>query len=378
MQELTILRLIWWGMLGILLIGFALTDGFDLGIAILFPWAARTELERRIVLNILGPIWEGNQVWMILGAGAMFAAWPLVYAVFFSSFYLLILLLLLTMGIARPVSFKYRSKLPNLLWRRIWDGVVFLGGVCPSWIMGLIVGNLFLGVPFYFDPALHLHYTGSFASYWHPFALLCGVVSLAVFSMHGGLYLAIKTQQPLQGRAVAAARLSAGTLLVLLLGVGYWITRLPGYQVVHLAPNAVANPLLKVVRPLAGAWVSNYWHYPWVILVPGLGLAGLCGVLIFAGKHERLAFWCSSMSISGLIVAFGISLFPFLIPSAIDGTSSLLVWDASSSALTLLLMLVASLIFMPLILCYTAWVYHVLRGKVTGSQINSDQQHIAY
>jgi cytochrome bd ubiquinol oxidase subunit II len=148
MLDIETLRVIWWLLLGVLFIGFAVTDGFDFGAAILFPLVARDETERRIVLNSIGPFWEGNQVWIILGAGAIFAAWPYVYAVAFSGFYFLILLLLLTMGISRPVSFKYRSKLPNIFWRRFWDWIVFIGGFCPALIFGLLIGNILAGVPF--------------------------------------------------------------------------------------------------------------------------------------------------------------------------------------------------------------------------------------
>src|SRR5579885_2410357 len=192
MLDFETLRIIWWVLLGVLFMGFAVTDGFDLGAAALLPLVTREETERRIVLNTIGPVWEGNQVWIILGAGAIFAAWPYVYAVAFSVAYLLMLLLLLTMGISRPVSFKYRSKLPNMFWRRFWDWIVFIGGLFPAFIFGVLIGNVLEGVPFNFDESLRISYTGSLLNLFNPFSLWCGVLSIAMLIMHGGLYLAIK------------------------------------------------------------------------------------------------------------------------------------------------------------------------------------------
>lgn len=168
MLTIDVLRIIWWVLLGILLMGFAITDGFDFGAAILSPFVAKTESQRRIVLNAIGPFWEGNQVWIILGAGAIFAAWPYVYAVAFSGFYLLMLLLLLSMGISRPVSFKYRSKLPQHFWRRFWDWIVFIGGLVPAIIFGLLIGNSLAGVPFQFDDTLRIFYSGTFLNLFFP------------------------------------------------------------------------------------------------------------------------------------------------------------------------------------------------------------------
>ena len=193
MFDLEILRLVWWALLGFLFIGFAATDGFDLGVATLLPLVTKDETERRIVLGTLGPIWEGNQVWIILGAGAIFAAWPFVYAVAFSGAYLPVLLLLLTMGISRPVSFKYRNKLPHYFWRRFWDWMVFIGGFFPSLIFGILMGNILTGLPFQFNNNLQITYTGGFFDLFHGFALWCGLTSLFMLVMHGGLYLAIKT-----------------------------------------------------------------------------------------------------------------------------------------------------------------------------------------
>ncbi len=377
MLDFETLRIIWWVLLGVLFMGFAVTDGFDLGAAALLPLVTREETERRIVLNTIGPVWEGNQVWIILGAGAIFAAWPYVYAVAFSVAYLPVLLLLLTMGISRPVSFKYRSKLPNMFWRRTWDWIVFIGGFFPAVIFGVLVGNILQGLPFYFDDTMRIAYSGSLIDLFNQFALLCGATSLFMLVMHGGLYLAIKTENPIRDRAIRWARLSAILLVISFAIGGLWVTKaLPGYQVVSGAdPYGYSNPLHKQVIPMIGAWVRNYSLYPISMIVPAIGFAGALGAIMTARwGNSRFAFICSSLSQMGVIGTVGVSMFPFILPSSTNLASSLLVWDASSSQLTLLLMLAAVIIFLPVVLIYTSWVYRVMRGKVDKNAIEKDER----
>jgi len=381
MLDMEVLRVIWWVLLGVLFMGFAVTDGFDLGAAVLLPLVASDDTEKRIVLNTIGPVWEGNQVWIILGAGAIFAAWPYVYAVAFSRAYLPILLLLLTMGISRPVSFKYRSKLPNLFWRRCWDWVVFVGGFLPAILLGVLVGNILQGLPYYFDETLRIFYSESVISLFNPFAIWCGITSLVMLVMHGGMYLAIKTESPIRDRALIWSQISAFMLILFFAGGGVWVaTTLVGYQVVGgIDPYGYSNPLHKQVVSMVGAWMRNYSLYPITVSVPILGFIGAFGALLSARFGSgRFAFICSSMSIMGVIGTVGVSMFPFILPSSTNLTSSLLVWDASSSQLTLLLMLVAVIIFLPIVILYTAWVYRVLRGKVNRETIEKDMQHTAY
>ena len=189
------LRLIWWVLLGVLLIGFAIMDGFDLGVAALLPFVGRSDTERRVLINTIGPVWEGNQVWFILGGGAIFAAWPPLYAVSFSGFYLAMFLVLAAL-ILRPVGFKFRGKLADPRWRAVWDTALFIGGVVPALVFGVAVGNVLQGVPFFFDDSLRATYTGGLLGLFNPFALLCGVVSLAMLVMQGGAFLALKTEAP--------------------------------------------------------------------------------------------------------------------------------------------------------------------------------------
>lgn len=381
MFDIETLRVIWWALLGILFIGFAIMDGFDLGAATLLPLVARNEIERRIVLNTIGPFWEGNQVWIILGAGAIFAAWPYVYAVAFSGFYLLILLLLLTMGISRPVSFKYRSKLPSLFWRRFWDWIVFIGGACPALIFGILIGNVMMGLPFYLDPSLRAFYSGSFFSLFGLFPLWCGFTSLAMLTMHGGLYLAIKTDNPIRDRAIFWSRWATIALIALFAGGGWWVAYgLIGYDVMSGADHfGYSNPLHKEVTAQTGAWMQNYVRYPYAISAPILGFVGAIAAFLTARLgNSRFAFVCSSISMLGIITTVGVSMFPFILPSSTNLASSLLVWDASSSRLTLVVMLFAVIFFLPIILFYTSWVYRALRGKVNGKEIEEDANHTAY
>lgn len=381
MMTIETLRVIWWALMGILFIGFAVMDGFDLGAAALLPLVSRNDLERRVVLNTVGPVWEGNQVWIILGAGAVFAAWPYVYAVAFSGPYLAVLLLLLSMGISRPVSFKYRSKLPNEAWRRTWDWVVVFGGLVPALVFGVLVGNILQGIPFYFDDFLRINYTGTLLELFNPFALWCGATSVAMLCMHGGLYLTIKTENPIRARAVTCARIAAFFTIVLFACGGMWIAwKVAGYEVVSgvntLGPS---NPLHKEVVPRLGAWLDNYSRYPMTRLAPMLGLVGATIALFFAGvRTSRFAFFGSALAIVGIISTVGCSMFPFILPSSTNLGSSLLVWDSSSSELTLGLMLGATIIFLPIILIYTTWVYRVFRGKVSQQAIENDTEHAAY
>jgi cytochrome d ubiquinol oxidase subunit II len=380
-MTIDILRMIWWVILGVLFMGFAITDGFDLGAAALMPLVSRNELEKRVVLNAIGPFWEGNQVWILTGAGATFAAWPLVYSVAFSGAYFAVLLLLLTMGISRPVSFKYRSKLSNPVWRQFWDVLVFIGGFVPAIVFGVLVGNVLQGLPFYFDENLRVTYTGTFLSLFSPFALWCGLTSLFMLVMHGGLYLATKTTDAVRSRSIMYARIAAIALIVFF-GLAGWYVKysLYGYMVASGADSlGYSNPLHKEVITSVGLWLHNYALYPITRVVPLLGFFGAFMAFLTANwGQSRVAFIFSSISIIGVIGTFGVSTFPFLLPSSTNLASGLTVWDASSSQLTLIIMLGAVVIFLPIILLYTAWVYRALSGKVTERQIERDESHTMY
>ncbi len=371
------LRVIWWMLLGVLLIGFAVMDGFDFGVLMWLPWLGKTDMERRILINSIGPTWEGNQVWFILGGGAIFAAWPALYALSFSGFYLAMLIVLLAL-ILRPVGFKYRSKLANPTWRSCWDWALFVGGFVPALIFGVAVGNVLQGVPFHFDEFLRPFYTGTFFELLNPFALLCGLLSVAMLAMHGAFFLNLKMTNTLQKRAVIAARISAIIVIALFTLGGLWVSYgIDGYQLNSILPHdGPSNPLQKLVIHELGAWFFNYHLMPATLLLPMMGFGGAL-LALMTSRWVGLAFFNSALSVTGIIGTVGVSMFPFILPSSTHPEQSLLVWDSSSSHLTLFIMLIATVVFLPLILAYTTWVYRVLRGKITSDTIKNNQD-IAY
>lgn len=371
------LRVIWWVLLGVLLIGFAVMDGFDLGVAMWLPWLTKSDLDRRVLINCIGPTWEGNQVWFILGGGAIFAAWPMLYAVSFSGFYLAMLLVLLAL-ILRPVGFKYRSKLAHATWRACWDWALFVGGFVPALIFGVAIGNVLQGVPFHFDESLRPFYTGTFFALLNPFAIFCGLVSVLMLAMHGAFFLNVKTSASIQERARRAGRVCALLMVVLFVLGGIWLyVGIDGYALTQaLSHDGPSNPLHKSAILQAHAWFSNYQEMPLTMLAP---VVGISAALIAAGLAScaRIAFVSSAISVAGIITTVGVSMFPFILPSSTNPEQSLMVWDSSSSQLTLLIMLVGTVIFLPIVLVYTAWVYRILRGKITGQTI-LDNQDTAY
>lgn len=369
------LKLIWWVLVGVLLIGFALTDGFDLGAAALLPFVGRTDQERRVVINTIAPHWDGNQVWLITAGGALFAAWPLVYAASFSGFYWAMLLVLFALFV-RPVGFDYRSKLENTRWRSSWDWGLFVGGLVPSLVFGVAFGNLLLGVPFQFDETLRVSYHGSFWQLLNPFGLLAGVVSLSMLMLHGATWLMMRTEDDIARRSQRAAQLTALIYLAAFIGAGawLWLGGIQGYTLAaDLDPNAAINPLGKSVLHDNAGWLANYASYPLTKLAPLTGILG--GVLALAaasGKRGAWAFLGSSLAITGTLCTAGFAMFPFIMPSSLDLNSSLTLWDAVSSHKTLGIMFVAACIFVPLILVYTLWCYAKMWGKVTTGQIEQN------
>ncbi len=370
------LRLIWWLLLGVLLIGFAATDGFDMGSAILSPVIARTNDEKRMIINTLGPVWEGNQVWFILGGGAIFAAFPPLYAVSFSGFYMA-MFVVLTALILRPVAFKFRQKVDNERWRKTWDVAHFIGGFVPALIFGVAVGNVLQGVPFNLDDDLRSFYTGSFFGLLNPFALLCGVLSVLMLSMHGATWLSMKTTGALYHRARSYGSMAALGVIALFALAGLWIAfGIDGYVITStIDGDGPSNPLRKTVETVAGGWLTNYGTYPWMTIAPILGFGG--ALVALAGLRagiDWIGFIGSKISILGMISTVGLSMFPFILPSSTDPRSSLTVYDSTSSHLTLFIMLVATVVLLPIVLAYTAWVYKVLFGRVSQDEIDANSQ----
>jgi len=319
-------------------------------------------------------------VWLITAGGATFAAWPLVYATAFSGFYAALLLTLFAL-ILRPVSFTYRSKLDDPRWRDAWDWGSFIGGAVPALVFGVAFGNLLEGVPFQFDPAtMASTYTGSFWRLLNPFALLAGVVSLSALAMHGAAFLEIKTVDAIEARAGVAARRAAIVLIVAFALAGVWVAYgVPGYRIVTMPPASSAfSPLAKTVESGSGAWLANFAAHPWMVLAPIAAFAGALGVIAFSGRgRSTMGFVASAVANAGVILTAGFAMFPFVMPSSTDPRSSLTVWDAVSSHRTLAIMFWVVVVMLPVVLAYTAWVYRVVRGRVTVADIREDT-HVSY
>ncbi|MFZ3028618.1 cytochrome d ubiquinol oxidase subunit II [Rhodoferax sp.] len=372
------LKIIWWLLVGVLLIGFAIMDGHDMGVGTLLPFVGRSDLERRVVINTVGPHWDGNQVWLITGAGAIFAAWPLVYATAFSGFYWAMLLVLWALFF-RPVGFDYRSKIHNSTWRSVWDWGLFIGGAVPPLIFGVAFGNLLQGVPFQFDANLVSTYTGSFWQLLNPFALLAGVVSSAMITLQGGSYLAHRTEGVIQARAIKGAVGAAVVMVLAFVAAGFWLQAIDGYRITSVInPSGLSDPLAKTVVREAGAWMANYGHQPLMWTLPALGVLGaVAAALLLVRRQTLTAFVASSLAVLGVIGTAGASMFPFVMPSSSMPSASLTVWDSVSSHMTLGIMFWATILFMPLIVLYTSWAYRVMRGKVTSAYVQ-EHDHAAY
>ncbi len=374
------LRVAWWVLLGVLLIGVAVMDGFDMGVAFLNPILGKNDTERRIIINTVGPVWEGNQVWLITGGGAIFAAWPAVYATAFSGFYLAMFLVLVSL-ILRPVSFEYRNKFSGKK-RAIFDYTLFLSGIVPPLVFGVAFGNLFLGVPFTIDEfQLPTYHDGLFVGFLHllkPFALLTGLTSVAMIVAHGAVYLAAKSEGVVQRRAEKTIYWAVCLWALLFAEGGFWVAKLDGYTITSALNHAgPSNPTTKTVIAESGVWLRNYHAHAELYAVPALAFFGALVTLLLAKKKRfATAFIASGTMIACTIVTAAVALFPFLLTSSKNPSNSLTVWDASSSHLTLWLMTIASAILVPLVILYSSWAFHILRGAISEAYIEKNKKNL--
>ncbi|QDQ27902.1 cytochrome d ubiquinol oxidase subunit II [Chitinimonas arctica] len=378
MLDYETLKLVWWGLIATLLLGFALTDGFDMGVGMLLPFVGRNDEERRVAINTVGPTWEGNQVWLVLSGGAIFAAWPLVYAAGFSVLYVALILTLFALFL-RPVGFDYRGKLADPRWRSVWDWALFTGGFVPSLVFGIAIGNLFVGLPFRFDDSMRVTYGGGFLDLFNPFGVYCGLVSVAMLALHGASYLMLRTEGEVWRRARRFAMV-LGVLNALLFGLGgWWLGRMDGLQILAQGDIGTAlSPLGKTVGHAPGAWLANYGRWAGLAAVPAAGIAAALLSVAAAWRGWRWpVFLASCVNCCAIILTAGLSLFPFVLPSSIDPASSLTAWDAVSSHKTLQVMLLLTVVLLPIVIGYTSWVYRVLRGPVTVEKIRRET-HTAY
>jgi cytochrome d ubiquinol oxidase subunit II len=378
------LKFLWWCLIGFLFIGFAVTDGMDMGVGGLLPFVAKKDVESRVVINTVGPHWDGNQVWFITAGASLFAAWPLVYATAFSGFYFAMMLTLFSLFL-RPLAFDYRSKIDSLKWRTNWDKALFVGSMVPPLVFGVAFGNLLQGVPFGFDSLMRVTYTGSFFALFTPFTLLTGVVSVAMMLLHGSTWLVMRTDADVAKRSANIGRV-VGVVLALtfaLAGVMVW-QNIDGYLVVSAIDTmGQAQPTIKEVTTGAGAWLTNYQENPLLWLVPAIGLitpffvALLLSIKNKSTSVKVAAFIGSSFTIVSVILTAGIAMFPFVMPSSSIPNHSLLMWDTVSSEGTLGLMLAVVAFFVPIIFGYTLWCYKKMWRTVTVAEIEQNN-HTAY
>lgn len=368
------LQIVWWVLLGVLLSGLAVMVGMDMGVGIILRYVGRTDIERRVALNIIGPHWGGNQVWFVLGGGAIFAAFPLIYATAFSGFYVVMLVLLWTM-IVRPLGFEYRAHIDSPRWRSTWDWALFISGFVPMLVFGAAVGNILQGVPFNFSWNLTSFYTGSFWRLLNPFAILCGLLSVALSIYMGGSRIMSGAEGAIRERARHAATL-AGIVAVLLYALGgVWLRAIDGFTLAHApAPGTAQTPLQQTVTRGAGAWYENFAAQPLLWLLPVVAfVAILAGIAALRNGRALLAWWLGALGWIGVITSVGVAMFPFMLPSSSVPAHSLTLWNASSSSLTLAWMLGFTVIFIPLIVWYTSWAFYMMRGKVNEEQVASDE-----
>lgn len=376
------LKFVWWLLVGALLIGFAIMDGHDLGVNNLLPFLGKTDTERRQIINAVGPHWEGNQVWLVTAGGAIFAAWPFVYAAAFSGLYIGLLLVLFALFF-RPIGMDYRSKVQDPRWRSAWDWGIFISGVVPSLVFGVTFGNLLQGLPFHIDSMFMPHYDEKFI--WallhllNPFALLCGVLSLAMLTLHGALWLQIRTEGPVAERARATALWLTPVVIACFAVGGLWIAYgIEGFRILtQPALDAKPNPLGKTVEMATGAWLDIYKSYPVAMLAPAAGFLGIAVAWLCArARKPGVGIIASSLAITGIIGTAGLSMFPFVMPSSTSPNSGLTLWDATSSHMTLMLMLVAVIVFLPLVMLYTSWAFAKMWGPVTRKDVEDESRSL--
>ena len=329
------LQVVWFLLIGVLITVYAMLDGFDLGVGFWYLFA-KGDKNRRILLNAIGPVWDGNEVWLLTGAGAIFAAFPPVYATVFSGFYLAMMLVLLGL-IARAVSIEFRSKVKSDRWRTGWDWAFGLGSTLPALLFGVALGNLMRGVPLNANG----DFTASFFTLLNPYALIIGLTGFAMILTHGALYIQIKGWGHLEDSAKQWTTVS-------------WIAYLALFILSAIATFATQPHL-----------TTNFWKVPPLGLIPLVSAAAIVGVGIFNRRCEPIkAFAASTISIAGMMAIFGASVFPNMVRAINDPALSLTLFNSSSSALTLKAMLIIALIGMPIVVGYTFWIYRQFKGKV--------------
>lgn len=327
------LNTLWFWLIGILFIGFFILEGFDYGVGILLPFLGKDDDERRVLINTIGPFWDGNEVWVIAAGATMFGAFPHWYATLFSGFYLVLVLLLLAL-IMRGVAFEFRSKDARAGWRNFWDWMIFVGSFVPALLWGVTFGNLMRGVPI----NAQMEYAGDFLTLLNPYALLVGILAVAVMTLHGALFLLLRTEDEIATRVRGIVnRLWRGALAL------YIVTLLAS----ALATDLLARPTAPIVAALIGG--------------------GTLFIAQRAHHHQRdgWAFALTALTIAATLVTFALTLYPRVMISTLKPEWSLTIYTAASTPYTLSVISVVAFIFIPLVIAYQAWTYYIFRQRVS-------------
>ncbi|NVN98717.1 MAG: cytochrome d ubiquinol oxidase subunit II [Geobacteraceae bacterium] len=348
-MDISIFQITWFVLWGVLWAAYFMLDGFVLGTGFLSGIIAKNDTEKRVLINSIGPVWDGNEVWLLTAGGATFAAFPTTYALMFSNLYSALILLLFSL-IVRGVSFEFRGKIDNDIWRGSWDKAMMVSSFLPALLFGVAFGNIFKGIPMRNDFVnLQFTFEGGLIGLLNPYGLVTGILFVLLFAVHGALYISTKTVGDLSSRALALANKIWPALLVV--------------AVVFLAFTYPATKLY-----------DNYLNAPVLIIVPIIAVVSLILIKVFAAKGEKgKAFTFSCLTIVFVVFTGVTGLFPNLLPSNIDPASNLNIYNSSSSLITLKLMTVVALIVVPIVIAYKIWVYRIFRAPVTEEQIEANQ-----
>lgn len=366
------LQVMWWLLVGVLLIGFALTNGMDMAVSALLFKVGRNSQERGAIISTIAPHWDGNQVWLITAGGAVFAAWPEVYAASFSGLYWGMLLVLFAIWL-RPLAFDYRNHKKDELWLKRWDLALTFGSLIPIFLFGVVFGNLLQGLPFYADENVRWHYDGVFLTallpLLDPFSLLCGVISVTMLCTLGCLWIQLRMVEEIAQRVRNLTLILALVTIALFCIAGIWAYYFTGWELVAEAPEGSFHAILQ--KQVAVHEHGLYLNYQklWILwFVPAIAIFAMfkAGVAGIKGLPVKGMIY-GAISVAMIICTAACALFPFVMPSSIDPNSSLTIWDATSSHLTLQIMLYAVIIFVPIALAYTIWAYKRMWGKVDAS-----------
>lgn len=363
------LQVMWWLLVGVLLIGFALTNGMDMAVSALLFKVGKTSQERGAIISTIAPHWDGNQVWLITAGGAVFAAWPEVYAASFSGLYWGMLIVLFAIWL-RPLAFDYRNHKQDERWLKRWDIALTVGSLVPIFLFGVVFGNLLQGLPFYADENVRWHYDGVFLTallpLLDPFSLLCGLISVTMLCTLGCLWIQLRMVEEIAQRVKVLTLGLAFATVALFCLAGLWSYQFDGWELVAEAPADSFHAILdKTVAVHEHGLYMNY-HKLWILwLVPVIAIFAMLKAGIAGAKGLPVkGMVYGSISVAMIIATAACALFPFILPSSIDPNSSLTIWDATSSHLTLQCMLYAVIIFVPIAVAYTVWAYKRMWGKV--------------